>query len=286
LIIVEKSINGQASPDVPPLLERQMRERLASDSKVAPLRIPLRTEDAERLMRLQFQCMLPGAAFEDVREEAEQFLLSMASGERANVLEYRGKSELDIKDRGLTLHGGDWMGYIRFKKTGYFDEDVVGDALMRIGSGQRQRWAELVGKGFPRSYSAAAYMAGDPKSQDVAFLEMVSVLPQLRRLGLVEKVLGETLCGLREEGVKYAVAYARVPSLHKEAHSRKIALEKLDEYVWRADERGLNQDVGIRFHQKAGGKLICAIPDCASDDTKSVGQGALILYDLNALKGR
>jgi hypothetical protein len=40
----------------------------------------------------------------------------------------------------------------------------------------------------------------------------------------------------------------------------------------------------LRFHEDAGGELICAIPWCAMDDSPSLFAGVLVVYDLGKLR--
>lgn len=41
----------------------------------------------------------------------------------------------------------------------------------------------------------------------------------------------------------------------------------------------------IRVHQRAGGVVVCGVPDCALD-SESLGNGVLMVYDLRYLRRR
>ncbi|MBU0761399.1 MAG: hypothetical protein KKD39_00090, partial [Candidatus Altiarchaeota archaeon] len=99
-----------------------------------------------------------------------------------------------------------------------------------------------------------------------------------------DTLLQHTLKELSSQGCDYAVAYSRTAELHKHAATAEEASMILPEYIKRRRDDGLHPDWSIRFHQKAGGMMICGVPNADPHDLESMGHGAFFIYDMKKMQ--
>jgi hypothetical protein len=153
------------------------------------------------------------------------------------------------------------------------------------------------------------------------FLTHINVLPAMGGMGLSEPFLRDALAfDLDREGASYAFAYARMSDLYRkyvpegeQERMRQLMIQRRrvwatggtlgeddTEFIGRYIEPGGTSQVEenfakkrpdglsaystIRFHERAGGIPICAIPICSTDDLESLMAGALVVYDLKDLR--
>jgi len=269
---MSKYVQGQGGPGENPLIDDAINQKFLRQVAIRKLRNPVLKADVERLVRLQYDCLgIASDTIPDIGPEAQQREGAFAKGERANVLEYAGEP-MEIPHKRVNAGKGDWVGFIRFNRTGFFDPAVLGKALEDRSIGKQVVWDDLISRGFPRDFASASDLFHDPQDRPAGMLLYVSVLPKLRGLGLVDKALSSAINDLRGDGADFAVAYARLPELESAANNADNARRKLDEYVAMRNPEGWSPDWGVRFHQRAGGTLICGIPDSAPDDARSLGR--------------
>lgn len=89
----------------------------------------------------------------------------------------------------------------------------------------------------------------------------------LSRLGLADD--------LDEDTIEFIVTAAEVGGI-----------TELQENVARTRADGLSAFRTLRFHERAGGQVICGLPQCAADDFESFFAGVLIIYDLKKLRSQ
>lgn len=274
-----------------------------SDSIFYPIHTHFKEKDFPQYCELHARCSLGG----DQKTRAqggpvgclgdlshETLRQSVERGRRFNALIYKGE------DKALPhfyLKDGDWLGCIRFKKTAFFPPPSIHQLLEDQQKGYSLAWDRALALGFPPLFKEACRLSQDAQNAPVALLEFVCVLPDLRGFALVQQLLASTQAQLKGEGIQYLVVYGRIPHFwrHTLDHMPKMALLKslfspkakqemiqkaLPGYIQLKRPDGFHPDWGIRFHQQAGGKLICPIQDYANDP-ESAHQGALILYDLD-----
>jgi hypothetical protein len=158
---------------------------------------------------------------------------------------------------------------------------------------------------------------GITSTPNAVFLRHVNIL--VGGMGLTEPLLKQALAHDRDaERAKYAFAYARMDQLYKERVPQELwpVFEKFMVLKYRDGGASLGQDKlldmarliadtepiflhnqadrkredgksyyrTLRFHEDAGGELICAIPWCAMDDSPSLFAGVLVVYDLGKLR--
>lgn len=151
------------------------------------------------------------------------------------------------------------------------------------------------------------------------FLRYISTLPNVGGMGLSEVFLDQALRhDLDVEQTRHVITFARVDGLYRkytrrsdwhkfnlfttlrEAHILDRMPVEDQEFVVRTamslDHRQLQRDLEesredgtsiyrtVRFHQNAGGQLICGVPHCARTDATSLFTGAMLLYDLEKLR--
>jgi hypothetical protein len=274
---MEKQDKRKISPPGEPLLEEQLSVKLRSYMGVRRLMRPPPDADAEKYVRLHLACT--GGKIEGDLYQGMLYIQNQSMfGLRINVLDYFG--EPISLPGGERLSRGDWVGHMDYKMTGHVRPNTLAKALEENRAGKSVKWADLLAEGFMPNFASAANPLDDAKDQPVGFLVFTTVLPHLRGMGLVDLLLKSALDDIKALGGTHAVAYARLPGLKDSAKTPDDAKMVLDDYLQRRDANGFNPDWGVRFHQKAGGRLVCGIPDSAVDDKESLGQGALILYDL------
>ena len=283
---VQRSVPIEGVHEREPLLEEGLRKRIIESSQIRFYRGDISDHDARRLVQLNYRCLYPGRPPENLEEESQNIRFNLKHGMRITVLEYAGDAEIPLPlGRGRLVRDGQ-IGYNVCKRTSFFDADSLGWALETVRAGGNVKWEELVARGFPKDYSAASEFRGDRLDGKAGFLMFITVIHPLRRLHLADPIIQATLSDFKAEGLDYAVAYARMPRYVESVKERWRDRDTLEGYAKAVDEKGFSPDWGLRFHQKAGGRSICAIPDCATDDIISGGHGALVVYDLTGANGR
>ena len=76
--------------------------------------------------------------------------------------------------------------------------------------------------------------------------------------------------------IRYAIAYSRAPQYDGSDLQAYVELQR--------DSDQCHPDWGIRFHQKAGGEVICGVENCAENDPQSSNNGSFVIYNLTELR--
>jgi len=159
---------------------------------------------------------------------------------------------------------------------------------------------------------------GIHRQPNAVFLRHVNIL--VGGMGLTEPFLRQALAFDRDtENVDFVFAYARMDKLYQDQAPQSLwpTFEKfmilkhrdggaslghrnlmdmgalimgvepivLHNQADRKREDGKSHYRTLRFHENAGGEVICAIPHCAMDDSPSFMAGVLVVYDLEKLRG-
>jgi hypothetical protein len=192
-------------------------------------------------------------------------------------------------------------GYALIKKTGSMDSALLQELLARppgespsdlqalyeryiAGAASKRNISTCRGALHFHSpsqwFEYTHYSLGHDAPGKVTALLMVETADAFERCGFAQKLLGAMLKYARSSGSDFAFGFARVPGLRKKFPNAEDAHAHLQEYI--SEKRaadGLHPDHYIRFHQRAGGQLMCGIPFVA-EDHESHHCGALVVYDL------
>lgn len=93
--------------------------------------------------------------------------------------------------------------------------------------------------------------------------------------GLVKKMLARAYDNFN---IQFAIAYSRAPQYDGSDLQEYVELQR--------DSDQCHPDWGIRFHQKAGGEVICGVENCAENDPQSNNNGSFVIYNLTKLRNR
>lgn len=220
------------------------------------------------------------------------------------VTDWVGQGRVFSIARTLGPEGSSIVGYLCSKSTGAFQENLLESLVDLAGAGGRPAtfYKHFIEPDLPKSQKEGEPiffwdLDGSPRflfsyyenNRDpdghVGILMVAEVDPAMRKVGVSGQVLRNVLERFRGEGRNYVVTFARCAKLAEWEPDRTAATERLQEYVSLRDEKGLHPDYGIRFHQKAGGQIICGIPNCAIDQ-ESHNHMCFVIYDLAALEAK
>ena len=142
----------------------------------------------------------------------------------------------------------------------------------------------LVKEGDNR-FQFAYYDQYTEQGKSAGYLLWIRVNPEHEHHGYAHALLNYGLRSFFDRGLSYAFAIARMIDLPNHHSDPFVAADQIHEYVDRQRGDGLHPDPTIRFHQRAGGTLVCALP-FAAQDPQSHFHGALVIYDLKELFGK
>jgi GNAT superfamily N-acetyltransferase len=199
-------------------------------------------------------------------------------GEQKSILAYlESKSTGEFREDFLeTLHD---LASARASPKRLFDLFVAPDLPnFQLKGGNSSNW-DLEGS---FRYLFSLYEAEQDRPGQVGFLMLAEVDPSVRHLGLSKHLLTKVLEAFRREGTKFVVTFARCAQLAEWEPDPLIAEQRLQEYVALRNDAGLHPDFGIRFHQKAGARVICGLPHCARDP-EAHNHMCLMIYNLAEL---
>ena len=176
------------------------------------------------------------------------------------------------------------VGIMTYQLPNWTNAATVAEILSEFGRRGRLPWQHVVQKyGFPKDWYEATdngwlERTHDPNS-DVAFLVGVSVRKDVRGQGIVNQLIQNTLCDVKQQGKKFAIAYGRLPQLATLAPEATLECA-VRHLLHRKPDTDLPADYGARFHQSNGATLVSVIPN-SMDDPESLNFGFLPIYRIN-----
>lgn len=210
-------------------------------------------------------------------------------GQVVTLLRYTG-SNCVIKNKNdyLDLPKNKVIGFLLSKPTGSIDDSFFKECIERKARSEspEQIYKEMIKEWSPR-FTFEHYDGGRDNSSatNAGFLLLVNVDPALRGIGLSEKLLKSTLQYYFETGFKYAFGFGRLASITAHYDDKFSAEDGLQSYIQLQREDGFHPSHTVRFHQKAGAKIICGLP-FSSLDPESHNHSFLFLYDLREISGK
>ncbi len=174
------------------------------------------------------------------------------------------------------------VGYMMSKYTELLDEEWLTELLAARMSGvTAHELAEKI-KARPQydlGWDKVNRFSWEPDAFGKGVLSLVNI--EVARTsggqGLSDELVTRMLARAYDKfNISYAIAYSRIPQYDR---------SDLQQYVERQRESDqFHPDWGIRFHQRAGGVLICGVENCAENDPDSDNKGSLVIYDLVELR--
>ncbi len=202
-------------------------------------------------------------------------------GQVAAIARYTGDGSEDSR-----LYNGMILGYVLSRSTGALHDGFFEECLRQLQSGKSSEemhasldpehvkdplWST---EKFKFEYYDQFVENGD----GVGFLLLAITNESFRGHGLAQVLLKSTLDYYQSQGYHFVYVIGRLAGL-KKAHGHPAGMLHIHEYLRRTRTDGLHPDHTVRFHQKAGVHIVCALPCCAIDPD-SAGSGFLGIYDL------
>jgi len=167
------------------------------------------------------------------------------------------------------------VGYNLFRKTGRVTAGFL-KSIMRESVSEMPLFADLVERGFPRGYAESLLDGSKPSGDAVGFLAYAVTSPAASGINLSARTLQATQGYMRDQlGLEYAFAFGRITQQPGVSGDYRTACAQLNEYLKskRGDE--LNPDWAVRFHQRAGGRIVAGVPYSTEKE-----HGFLVAYHL------